>query len=371
MVEKLKVIHVGIHFNPLRGGGNLRNSRLIGEYVQNYEETVSIYSYPYHGFDYVNDHERINLIYLKSALEQVWKARMDAGDRHRQVIHAHNPRVFFFAALLFWRSRIVLELHSAQELSPFKRFLLRISVHRAFKIIVLADSGVKTVCDTLGVDETKVAVVPNGKEVVQIVSTAESTKEGVVFGYIGTFYIWQGVHEFAKAAIAYLEQYPDDRTTTFLMVGGGPELESVGRTVEESKFKDRIVLKGQVTPDQVADYWELIDVIVMPRPSTQATESTTPLKLVEALFYGKVIIGSEVGGLTEQLKHNQNSLLHPPGDTNALVTLMRDLVVSEGLRSRLSRAALECGKALASWCDSAQKLRDIYMDATSLDSVKR
>ncbi len=96
MVEKLKVIHVGIHFNPLRGGGNLRNSRLICEYVQNYAENVSIYSYPYHGFDYVNDHERINLIYLKSAFEQVWKARMDAGDRYRQVI-MRTIHVFSFS----------------------------------------------------------------------------------------------------------------------------------------------------------------------------------------------------------------------------------------------------------------------------------
>ncbi len=63
-----------------------------------------------------------------------------------------------------------------------------------------------------------------------------------------------------------------------------------------------------------------------------------PMTVYESLALGKAVIGSDLGGIGEQLE-NGCGLLTPPGDVDELRRAMRQLVDSPALRERLEQAA--------------------------------
>ncbi len=47
------------------------------------------------------------------------------------------------------------------------------------------------------------------------------------------------------------------------------------------------------------DYYFTSDIFIIPRPSTISSELVTPLKLLEAMSMESVVLGSNVGGISE------------------------------------------------------------------------
>lgn len=72
-------------------------------------------------------------------------------------------------------------------------------------------------------------------------------------------------------------------------------------------------------------------------PSTCLDAS--PTVTIEAMALGRPVIGSQIGGITDQIIDGENGFLVPPGDADALRTAMAHLITDPGLRSRMGEAA--------------------------------
>jgi glycosyltransferase involved in cell wall biosynthesis len=70
-------------------------------------------------------------------------------------------------------------------------------------------------------------------------------------------------------------------------------------------------------------------------PST--CHDNAPMSVYESLAYGKAVIGSDLGGISEQLEHGCG-LLIPPGDAEALRHSLRQVIDDPLLRASLERA---------------------------------
>src|SRR4029079_3018845 len=81
---------------------------------------------------------------------------------------------------------------------------------------------------------------------------------------------------------------------------------------------DRVHITGRVPHDQVQRYYGLIDVLVYPRRSMRLTELVTPLKPLEAMAQGRMLVASDVGGHRELIRHGENGFLFHAGDAGAL-----------------------------------------------------
>jgi glycosyltransferase involved in cell wall biosynthesis len=65
----------------------------------------------------------------------------------------------------------------------------------------------------------------------------------------------------------------------------------------------------------------------------------SPLALMEAMFAGKAIVASSIGGIPELVSHGDEAILTPPGDAEALAKSLRALLVDADQRARVGRAA--------------------------------
>jgi len=63
------------------------------------------------------------------------------------------------------------------------------------------------------------------------------------------------------------------------------------------------VFAGRVPHREVSRYYSLIDLLVFPRKSMRLTETVTPLKPLEAMAQGRLVIASDVGGHRELIEH--------------------------------------------------------------------
>ncbi len=93
---------------------------------------------------------------------------------------------------------------------------------------------------------------------------------------------------------------------------------------------------GRVPHGEVGRYYDLIDVLVYPRLSMRLTELVTPLKPLEAMAQGRLLVASDVGGHRELIRPGETGELFKAGDPDALAAAVLD---SEARRGPLAGAA--------------------------------
>jgi glycosyltransferase involved in cell wall biosynthesis len=66
-----------------------------------------------------------------------------------------------------------------------------------------------------------------------------------------------------------------------------------------------------------------------------------PLTVLESMAWGKPVIGTQVGGMPELVRHGEEGLLVPPGDANALAAALTQLESSPETAERMGRRGRE------------------------------
>jgi PEP-CTERM/exosortase A-associated glycosyltransferase len=180
---------------------------------------------------------------------------------------------------------------------------------------------VVTICEAMraeltgrGVAADKVEVVPNGVDAEWFTPQPKSAalarelglNGGPVFGFIGSFYHYEGLRFLVNAFAEIQRQIPAAR---LLLVGGGAEEARLKEMAGE--VKTGVVFAGQIPHERIRDYYSVIDICVFPRISMRLTNLVTPLKPLEAMAMGKAVLASDVGGHKELIRDGANGLLFP------------------------------------------------------------
>jgi glycosyltransferase involved in cell wall biosynthesis len=75
---------------------------------------------------------------------------------------------------------------------------------------------------------------------------------------------------------------------------------------------------------------------------------------------GRPVVASAVGGLTDTVVDGATGLLVPPRDPRRLASVVRDLLASPRLRTRLGRAGLARARAHYTWQQVAARTETVY-----------
>jgi PEP-CTERM/exosortase A-associated glycosyltransferase len=225
----------------------------------------------------------------------------------------------------FWEDAAV-DHGTAAEGSLRYRLTRRLETHalrRASHVFTICE-GLR--CDIVGrgIAPEKITVIPNAVDIDSFepggaADHALMADLGLVgctvLGYVGSFYAYEGLDLLLAALPGILRSRPDVRV---LLVGGGPQDEALRAQARQLDVADKVVFTGRVPHAEVRRYYDLIDLLVYPRHSMRLTELVTPLKPLEAMAQGRLLIASDVGGHKELIRHGETGWLFKAGCDDAL-----------------------------------------------------
>ncbi len=159
---------------------------------------------------------------------------------------------------------------------------------------------------------------------------------GPVVGFIGSFFNFEGLDCLVRAMPAILSAVP---AAKLVLVGTGEAAETIGDLVTKLGLNGSVIRTGRVPHDQVLRYYSVMDVMVYPRHSERVTEFVTPLKPLEAMAFGKPVVGSDVGGVRELLGDGTAGVLFKAGDSDDLARAVIPLLSDPARRETMSAAA--------------------------------
>jgi glycosyltransferase involved in cell wall biosynthesis len=111
---------------------------------------------------------------------------------------------------------------------------------------------------------------------------------------------------------------------------------------------------------EVQRYYDLIDVLAYPRHSMRLTELVTPLKPLEAMAQGRLLIASDVGGHRELIRHGETGWLFDAGRADALADGVTDLLSQRGRWADLRRNGRRFVEEERNWVNSASHYRPLF-----------
>jgi len=127
---------------------------------------------------------------------------------------------------------------------------------------------------------------------------------------------------------------PAELCWRLLLVGDGPERESLERMVRELGLQGRVQLLGH--REDVPELLSQFDIFVLPSLSEGMSNT-----LLEAMAAGVAVVASDVGGNREIIEPGRSGLLFRSDDLQAAVQAIGNLVADSDLRVRLAAAGLE------------------------------
>jgi len=256
------------------------------------------------------------------------------------ILHAHSPALNGLAALqvgkkyglpvvyecrAFWEDAAV--DHGTSREGGIRYRLTRALETRVFQ---QADA-VTTICEGLrsdivsrGIEEQKVTVIPNAVDINDFsfgLAPEDELLDGLglrgkaVLGFIGSFYGYEGIPLLLEALPAIRGMRPD---VMLLLVGGGPEEKKIKQLIEQRGLQDCVVFTGRVPHREVQRYYNLVDIFVYPRLSMRLTDLVTPLKPLEAMAQGRLVVASNVGGHKELITDRETGYLFRADNAGSL-----------------------------------------------------
>lgn len=131
----------------------------------------------------------------------------------------------------------------------------------------------------------------------------------------------KGLPELLKAIPAIVQRFPGVR---FRLVAVPPDLVE---SVLPSEHLDRCVIEGWAADREKAERLERAGLFVLPTHG-----EGMPIAILEAMASGLPIVATDVAGIPDMVRHEQEGLLIPPGDVPALVAAITRLLGCPDLR---------------------------------------
>lgn len=303
------------------------------------------------------------------------------------ILHAHSPVLDALPALRVGR---LLDIPVVYEVRAFwedaavdhgthKEWGVRYRLTRALETYALKRvDHVTTICEGLrkdivarGIPDAGVTVIPNAVDIDKFplggpADPALLARLGLtgatIIGFIGSFYAYEGLDLLIDALPRILARMPEAR---LLLVGGGPQDEALRARAAAAGLTDKVVFTGRVPHAEVNRYYDLVDILAYPRHSMRLTELVTPLKPLEAMAQGRLLVASDVGGHRELISHGENGILFRAGSADALADAVIDLAQRRESWPALRANGRHFVESQRNWTASVARYQPVYESLVS------
>ena len=391
----MRILHVLDHSLPVQSGYAFRSAAILREQRRLGWETLQVTG-PKHGrgsalaevvdgTDYQRTPDPGSAVGRLPVIDQLRviqllrrRLRGIIATANPDVLQAHSPCLNALAALGLGKP-LVYEMRSSGEDAAVSTGTttegsLRYRASRWLETYVLRRAdAVTTICEGLrtevirrGVPADRVTVIPNA---VDVDTLRPLTDDGAavrerfglggnfVLGFIGSFFAWEGLSLLIEALPKVLAARPDAR---ILLVGGGVDEPALRAATQRLGLEGKVVFAGQVPHTEVATLYAAIDVLVYPRLPMRLTDMVTPLKPLEAMALGKLLVASDVGGHRELIVDGDTGVLFKAGDAAALSAALIGLMGSPDRARRIRERGPVFVRERRTWSQAVAGYEPVY-----------
>ncbi len=193
--------------------------------------------------------------------------------------------------------------------TPTRRTQILHACTKAAQVITRSSDLRLRLCDA-GIPEDKVTAIYNGVDTVAFPPKPEPSENITQLLYVGNFYQVKN----PLSLISAIRQIHETRAEVNLtMIGNGPLLSQAQALINEHKLNNRVLLKGAIPPDQIAEEMRRADLLVVP-----SINEGVPNVILEAFASGLPVVATAVGGIPEILKHGAQGMLSKAPDPESL-----------------------------------------------------
>jgi glycosyltransferase involved in cell wall biosynthesis len=299
-----KILTTGTDYHNHRGG--------IGAVIE-------VYSRYFEVFNFIATHKNGSIVYkiyvfLFSLIKFIFTL---ISNRKIKTIHIHGSSygsfyrkfVVFIIGRYIFRKKIVYHIHGG----AFQKFyensdiltkrLVKILLSNANIILCLSESWGKYYEQNFEIRRLK--ILPNIID--YHVKVKDAVKTDIInFLYLGLLCDAKGIFDLIEVIVKNKERY---KGRIKLYIGGNGEVQRLEDMINKHHIEDIVEFLGWISSTDKAIALNSSDVYILP----SYTEGL-PISILESMSYGKAIISTNVGGIPEIVKNNENGLLINPGD---------------------------------------------------------
>ena len=243
---------------------------------------------------------------------------------HIGMVYAYLSRCFYFR-----KSYFIPQIRSRESaMKGIVRWLNMRALNASDRIVVNSHALIEFVGQLFKQPKEKIAVVRNGIEdrwdgtIVK-----KSNDSSVHIGTIGKDTWDKNIPLFIRAAVELLRHHEN----IFFHVCGR-DLNTRNRFWIEIPENRRAHFQFYGEIDDVAGFLNRLDIYL----STSNTEGL-PNSIMEAMMAKLPVVATDVGGVSELVKHDDTGYLTPPGDLQDIVAFCQMLIVDERRRTTMGQ----------------------------------
>jgi len=242
----------------------------------------------------------------------------------------------------------------------YGRTVERLIVKRAKKVILLTKSLISR-AKKLGVEESKIAIIPSGVDYVHFDSDRPEVRkkatilrnklhidDNIVVGYTGRLVPEKGLSYLVLAMKQIQREYPN---TILLVVGDGPQRLRLERMAKDLGI--RAIFSGWQV--DVSPYHAIMDIFVLP-----SHFEGLPNVMLEAMAMKKPVVATNVGGNADLVVNGENGFLVPVRNNGRIASALEKLIENSDMRMRMGDINRQIVEKNFSWEIVVPKIEKLY-----------
>jgi len=218
-----------------------------------------------------------------------------------------------------------------------------------------------------GFDEKKIFIVSNAVDtnlLYPIKPNVDLKKKfglhnKLIIGYVGSIRRIEGLETLFKA-VKILRQNIKNLHVMIIGKYTTKYFRDLKILIKELQIEKNISFSGLVPNNKIQDYYSILDIIVIPRIDSRVTRLVTPLKPLEAMAMGKVLITSDLPALKELVKPNISGDNFKVGNPHDLANILYKYLSDSDLRYRLGLSARKYVENYYDWRIIIKKYLSLY-----------
>jgi glycogen(starch) synthase len=301
-------------------------------------------------------------------------AGVELGDRYDfDLVHGHDwlvavagdhlakrfrcPLVVTIHATEYGRHQGWVNEHPQSHIHGVEKWM----ANRAERVITCSAYMREHVADIYGLEEERIAVIPNGIDPSELVpvddldhlrSQFAAPDERLVL-LVGRLVYEKGFQLALEALPGLIERLGDVR---FIVAGSGTHEAELRKQASELGLDDHGTFVGWIGDDVLHSLYRIADLTVVP-----SIYEPFGLVALEAMASGCPCLVADTGGLREVVPHESVGLRFRSRDPRSLATMAERLLTNAGLRERLVAEAQEHVLTF-DWADVARQVATVYAD---------